>query len=117
MPSSSVPRRSALFFIAAVRGTLPPDDDSLDWIRCCTVESDGLLRRNCEGSMHLLWSTRRALTLSALFVIAFFGFRDVASVPAVGAITTYQLPRANSAPADIVAGPDGNLWFTEFGIG
>jgi hypothetical protein len=28
-------------------------------------------------------------------------------------ITEYTLPSANSHPADITAGPDGNLWFTE----
>ena len=32
-----------------------------------------------------------------------------------GAITEYQIPTVPSAPAEITASPDGNLWFTEFG--
>lgn len=31
-----------------------------------------------------------------------------------GSIVEYQVPTANSQPVSIVAGPDGNLWFTEF---
>ncbi|HEY6539886.1 MAG TPA: protein kinase [Ktedonobacteraceae bacterium] len=30
-----------------------------------------------------------------------------------GVITEFSLPTAKSGPADITAGPDGNLWFTE----
>jgi virginiamycin B lyase len=30
-----------------------------------------------------------------------------------GGIVEYQIPTVNSGPRDIVAGPDGNLWFTE----
>jgi streptogramin lyase len=33
------------------------------------------------------------------------------------AVQEYTLPTANSFPTDIVAGPDGNLWFTEFNTG
>jgi streptogramin lyase len=34
------------------------------------------------------------------------------------ALTEFPLPNPNSAPRDIVAGPDGNLWFAEnFGVG
>jgi streptogramin lyase len=29
-------------------------------------------------------------------------------------VTEFPLPTANSIPAGITAGPDGNLWFTEF---
>ena len=29
-------------------------------------------------------------------------------------ITEYPIPTPNSAPSDIVLGPDGNLWFTEY---
>jgi streptogramin lyase len=30
-----------------------------------------------------------------------------------GAVSEYQIPSPNSQPDDLVAGPDGNLWFTE----
>ncbi|MFI5454720.1 MAG: hypothetical protein ACHRXM_04655 [Isosphaerales bacterium] len=32
-------------------------------------------------------------------------------------ITEFPVPTANAGPYEIVAGPDGNLWFTEFGNG
>jgi virginiamycin B lyase len=31
-----------------------------------------------------------------------------------GAFTEYTVPTPNSNPAGITAGPDGNLWFSEF---
>ncbi len=31
-----------------------------------------------------------------------------------GQITEFHIPTANSQPRGITAGPDGNLWFTEF---
>ena len=34
-----------------------------------------------------------------------------------GTITEYPIPTASSAPGDIAAGPDGNLWFTENLVG
>ncbi len=30
-----------------------------------------------------------------------------------GTITEFPLPTSNSAPAEIITGPDGNLWFVE----
>lgn len=33
--------------------------------------------------------------------------------PAPGTAVTFMLPNANSGPAGIITGPDGNLWFTE----
>ena len=30
-------------------------------------------------------------------------------------MTSYTIPTANSDSVDVVAGPDGALWFTEFG--
>jgi virginiamycin B lyase len=34
--------------------------------------------------------------------------------PATNAITEFALPNANSGPTFITAGPDGNVWFTEY---
>jgi streptogramin lyase len=41
----------------------------------------------------------------------------LAAVPAAGAqtITEYPVPTPDCIPFDITAGPDGNLWFTEYG--
>ena len=35
--------------------------------------------------------------------------------PATHAITEFPVPTANADPYGITAGPDGNLWFTEYG--
>ena len=34
--------------------------------------------------------------------------------PTTHAITEFPLPTADSSPAGITTGPDGNLWFTEW---
>ena len=34
--------------------------------------------------------------------------------PTTHAISEFSTPTANSGPTEITAGPDGNLWFTEF---
>ena len=36
--------------------------------------------------------------------------------PTTGIITQYTLPTPKSGPEGIALGPDGNLWFTEFGV-
>src|SRR5438132_1619158 len=36
------------------------------------------------------------------------------ALAAVGDITEYPIPTASSDPIGIAAGPDGNLWFTEY---
>ena len=36
--------------------------------------------------------------------------------PTTGNFTEYPLPTPNSGPEGIKLGPDGNLWFTEFGV-
>jgi hypothetical protein len=33
-----------------------------------------------------------------------------------GTITEFALPTAKSRPQNIVSGPDGNLWLTEYGL-
>ena len=40
--------------------------------------------------------------------------RGIGKITTSGSITEYELP-ANSKPAGITAGPDGNLWFTDRG--
>ena len=42
------------------------------------------------------------------------GNRISAVTAATGAVASFPLPQAGSAPRSIVAGPDGALWFTEF---
>jgi streptogramin lyase len=41
------------------------------------------------------------------------GAGDIARITTTGVITEYAIPTANSGAFNIVAGPDGNLWFTE----
>jgi len=38
----------------------------------------------------------------------------ICKVTPEGVVTKYIVPTANCAPFDITAGPDGNLWFTEY---
>jgi virginiamycin B lyase len=54
---------------------------------------------------------KRTVAIGALAAVL------VAVLPAAaktGAVIEYPVPTANSQPVSIVAGPDGNLWFTEF---
>ena len=54
-------------------------------------------------------------TFSGVVLLA-AGNRSVTATDiTTGTVTDFPLPTANSAPAGITAGPDGNLWFTEFG--
>ena len=80
---------------------------------------DGLTR-NRLGS----WVSARALgpaVAGVVFVwsllgssVGWFGVGD-AFAASVGQVTEFSIPTAESAPYDIAAGPDGNLWFTESG--
>jgi len=54
---------------------------------------------------------RAATALIILSAALAFPLGD--AIAAVGDITSYPLPTANSGPFAIVAGPDGNIWFTE----
>jgi streptogramin lyase len=37
--------------------------------------------------------------------------------PVASGITEYPVPTASSEPVGLVAGPDGNIWFTEYSVG
>jgi virginiamycin B lyase len=52
--------------------------------------------------------TRGFLIAAAIVAVA------VPATASTGSITEYPVPTVNSQPVSIVAGPDGNLWFTEF---
>src|SRR2546426_12682779 len=51
---------------------------------------------------------RTAVAVSVLLMCGTF------SVPARAAISQFALPTTGAEPTAIAAGPDGNLWFTEF---
>jgi len=51
-------------------------------------------------------------TFRLSFVLILFATQGVAQT-----ITEYPVPTPASMPVDITAGPDGNLWFTEFSAG
>lgn len=60
---------------------------------------------------------RSHLTALLTTLIACIGLLSLSSAPAwaaAGAITEFPLPNGSGPPAFITAGPDGNLWFTEF---
>jgi streptogramin lyase len=55
---------------------------------------------------------------------AAYGSMNAGTGSAIGRIspdgssqTSFMLPTAGSGPAELVAGPDGNIWFTEFSVG
>jgi streptogramin lyase len=56
-------------------------------------------------------------TLSTIAVLLLAPFVSIghASADPLGTITRYSTPATNSQPYDIVTGPDGNMWFTEYG--
>ena len=41
----------------------------------------------------------------------------VGRITTAGVVTAYLVPNSNSGLVDITAGPDGALWFTEYGGG
>jgi streptogramin lyase len=49
-----------------------------------------------------------------IVMFAFFASMASIAVSAAPPIIEYAVPTANAGPQGIVAGPDGNLWFTEF---
>jgi len=56
---------------------------------------------------------RLAAALALVAVVGSMGVPDAPSASAATKIEEYPVPTADSAPAGITAGPDGNLWFTE----
>ena len=59
--------------------------------------------------MNGAWRTH-PLPFAALFA---FAFLSASSMEAGPWIAEFSIPRPNTRPTDIVAGPDGTLWFTE----
>src|SRR5438445_4888517 len=57
--------------------------------------------------------TMRRLALAAILVIAIFVASAASPSGRAGRIKEFPVPTAGSAPGDITAGPDGNMWFTE----
>jgi streptogramin lyase len=60
---------------------------------------------------------RRTCIAATATTIAVLGLTGVAVALPEGAISEFALPVAASRPAKIVAGSDGNLWFTEYETG
>src|SRR5437588_12529612 len=61
---------------------------------------------------------RVTLTLVAAFLSFGLPVSSATSaplVPPIGTITDFKIPTANGQPSEIAFGPDGSLWFTEFG--
>src|SRR5207249_1397118 len=58
--------------------------------------------------------TLRPILLVSL-VLGGVGGLAASPAQAAGRIKEYPIPSANSSPKGIAPGPDGNLWFTEWG--
>jgi virginiamycin B lyase len=56
---------------------------------------------------------RLSLTIAVGMVLMPLAVTAIPAHAVTGDITEFSLPTANSGPARIAAGPDGNLWFTE----
>ncbi len=112
-------------------------------LRLAGKGSLGLLGRNSGGSTPATTPTRPALGTIKEFIVPtaksglggitagpdgnlwfteegtiqngkFIGGNQIGRITPSGIITEFALPTANSGPTGITAGPDGNLWFTEF---
>src|ERR1043166_4890928 len=68
-----------------------------------------VLRPHAGGRARRWHAAIRRLLVASLFVLA-------AASPSTAqtSISEFPLPHANSSPQGIAAGPDGNVWFTEF---
>ena len=61
------------------------------------------------------WRSHLIALLTTL--IACVGLLSLSTAPSwakAGTITEFPIPPAESDPVGITAGPDGNLWFTEY---
>ena len=46
-----------------------------------------------------------------------YGSNKIGRVTTSGGVTEYSVPTVSAEPEGITSGPDGALWFTEFGGG
>src|SRR6185312_1287641 len=86
------------------------------WANLCGCALQGLFSpHRKESPMKVRYLTHSLLVL--LFVVLTLSeatFASAATPNRVGKITEYSIPTKASFPEGITAGPDGNLWFTEF---
>src|SRR5438874_1121703 len=66
--------------------------------------------------VHVETVTRRVLALSLLVGLPLAGTEPVRAAPRVNRFREFALPADRSIPQWIAAGPDGNLWFTEYEV-
>jgi virginiamycin B lyase len=59
---------------------------------------------------------KRTFLTVVLLAVLFTSFAAPTGVDAAVTITEYATPTQNSDPQGITAGPDGNLWFTEYNV-
>ncbi len=71
-----------------------------------------------RGSLSGGWKRRGSIAKAGLvltFAALLVGLLGTAASAVLGDITEFAIPTPASQPNGIAAGPDGNLWFTEFG--
>ncbi len=61
------------------------------------------------------WRSRVTALITAIVVsVGLLGLSTAPAWAAAGTITEFPIPTASTFPRGITAGPDGNLWFTEY---
>ena len=72
------------------------------------------MRSKAWRGLSRLWCNAVRIGAAAAFLSLLFAGPARAAAPTTGPIINeYAIPTANSGPAGITAGPDGNVWFTE----
>src|SRR6266567_1171871 len=61
------------------------------------------------------WRSHLTALITAIVVsVGLLGLSTAPAWAAAGTITEFPIPTASTFPRGITAGPDGNLWFTEY---
>jgi streptogramin lyase len=92
----------------ATTGLTPTRAPTLD-ITTFSLGSQGNVNSIAAGPDGNLWFT----SFAQYPPDGTFGAATVGRVTMAGAVTRFPLPSARSAPSNITAGPDGNLWFVD----
>ena len=90
----------------ARKTSLVESQDSLAYLKVVPPAPDSTQKKSHKKLRLVLYASVLVFLVTAGLIFVF-----VINKPA--RITEYPVPTSKSAPTDITAGPDGNLWFTE----
>jgi len=113
--SATVSQYGRVLLKVAARTPLRTNEEP---VTACACQSVHILKRRLSTMSYPARNSGRKSAVLAAFTVflAAFGlapWRVLAQSPLTFA--EYSIPSAGSLPSFIAAGPDGNLWFTEFG--